>query len=306
MADLYRGYKDSVFCSLFYRYKKSHEYVLSLYKALTGDSSASEKDIEFVRLENSIFTGLHNDVAFKVGNKKIYLIEHQSTKNNNMPFRCLLYVAREYEKIVPEEVRYKNELVKLPKPEFYVFYNGESDYPLETELKLSDAFTNNEFGNLELKVKIININYSKSHELLTKCKILGEYADLVDTERRFRAEGKTGELAVRDCLNRGILKDFLTDNCKEVWGILDAEYNANLALKVAQDEAKAKGLAEGLAEGREEGRALGFKAGEITASRNIARNLLVECGLSKEVVEMSVGCTLEELNLNDDGTPKEP
>jgi len=37
--------------------------------------------------------GQINDVSFTVGDRLIVLIEHQSTINENMPLRLLMYVA---------------------------------------------------------------------------------------------------------------------------------------------------------------------------------------------------------------------
>lgn len=52
----------------------------------------------------------------------------------------LLYLAREYEKIFPSDVRYKNNLLMIPTPEFIVFYNGTDIAAPETELRLSNAY----------------------------------------------------------------------------------------------------------------------------------------------------------------------
>ena len=44
-------------------------------------------------------------------------------------------------------------------PEFYVFYNGTENYPVNKTLKLSDAFiTKPEHVPLELTVEVLNIN----------------------------------------------------------------------------------------------------------------------------------------------------
>ena len=53
---------------------------------------------------------------------------------------------------------YKTKLVKIRKPEFMVLYNGESKYSENSKLYLSDAFGVKENLNLELGVKVININ----------------------------------------------------------------------------------------------------------------------------------------------------
>ena len=57
-----------------------------------------------------------------------------------MPFRFLEYIARIYEKITNPKEKFERKLMKLPVPEFYVFYNGKEDFPSESEMKLSDAF----------------------------------------------------------------------------------------------------------------------------------------------------------------------
>ena len=54
--------------------------------------------------------------------------EYQSTVNPNMPLRCLLYAGRVYEELVDDDARYRTNLVKIPTPEFYVFYNGVKNF----------------------------------------------------------------------------------------------------------------------------------------------------------------------------------
>ena len=60
--------------------------------------------------------------------------------NANMPIRFLQYASRLYERIQNPRDRYLRRLKKIPSPEFYVFYNGEEDYPKSATLRLSDAF----------------------------------------------------------------------------------------------------------------------------------------------------------------------
>lgn len=124
---------------LFAKCPESKENFLSLYNALHGTSlNLSETKIEPLILEQIVYVGRYNDVSMLVNNRIIVLVEQQSTKNENMPFRFLEYVLRVYEKLIPLEKRYKHHLIKLPKPEFYVFYNGEEDYPAEKTLRLSE------------------------------------------------------------------------------------------------------------------------------------------------------------------------
>jgi len=125
-----RKYKDSVFVDLFYRDRDAKKNLLELHNALYGTCYTDPEQVRLIGLEDTLFQNLKNDVAFSVDDRKIVLSEHQSTVNPNMPLRDLMYIAREYEKIIPVKDRYKTSLVKIPVPQFVVFYNGSRDYLL--------------------------------------------------------------------------------------------------------------------------------------------------------------------------------
>ena len=171
--------------------------------------------------------------------------EHQSTINENMPLRNLLYVGRAYEQLVPVEDRYKKKQVKLPKPEFYTFYNGEEAWAKEEVLKLSDAYL--EQGGdvmLDLKVKMININPDQHHEILEKCPVLGEYSQFVEAVRAHQRTGEENALqnAVDECIRRGILSEYLRKKGSEAVNMLIAEYDYDMDIKVQREEAKEEGI----------------------------------------------------------------
>ena len=113
-----RNYKDSVFVDLFYTDQNAGENLLSLYNALYDDSLTDIHALKGVRLENVLYMPFANDIAFTVESKKIILGEHQSTLNRNMPLRCLLYVAREYEQLVPVRKRFRTNAAQIPTPYF--------------------------------------------------------------------------------------------------------------------------------------------------------------------------------------------
>ncbi|MCL2520082.1 MAG: Rpn family recombination-promoting nuclease/putative transposase [Spirochaetaceae bacterium] len=59
-----------------------------------------------------------NDISFEVDGKLVVLIEHQSTINDNMPIRLLLYIARLYEKMLGDSDNiYKVKRIPLPRPQ---------------------------------------------------------------------------------------------------------------------------------------------------------------------------------------------
>ncbi len=181
-----REYKDTVFVDLFGKDINAKHNFLLLYNALHGTNLSETTELKNIELEQVIYTSLRNDISFLIDNKLIVLAEHQSTINENMPLRFLEYVARLYEKTQDVKNRYSRKLIKIPTPEFFVFYNGEENYPIEKTLKLSDAFLDSEKENkLELIVKIFNINKDKNSPLLKKCKNLNEYSIFVEETRIF-------------------------------------------------------------------------------------------------------------------------
>jgi len=204
--------------------------------------------------------------------------------------------------------------VKIPTPEFYVFYNGKEEYPSETVLQLSDAFmTKEEERALELKVRVVNINKSKGNKLLQSCRALGEYSTFVEIVRRnIEADREKGfNNAIKECMREGVLKEYLKRKASEVINMLLAEYDYETDIAVQREEAgriafasgiaqgKSLGLAEGkslgLAEGKSlglaEGKSLGFTEGKLETARlmkqaNCEVAFIVQMtGLTREAVE---------------------
>lgn len=239
MAKENRKHKDSVFTDLFTYDETARKNVLELYNALFDTNYTDEEIIEMVTLEQVLFMNFKNDVAFIADKRRIVLSEHQSTVNPNLPLRQLMYIAREYEKIVPVKDRYKSNLITIPTPEFIVFYIGIQDYPVEEILKLSTAFAEkDEVPSLELTVRVININPDKHHEILEKCPILREYSEFVEITRKYKGDKKLLEKAVKECIEKGILADYLGRKSSEVVNVLFAEYSYETDMQVKQEEAR--------------------------------------------------------------------
>ena len=130
-----RIYKDSLFRDIF----NNKGRLRNLYYALTGES-ALESDIKLTTLRGTFFGDIKNDISFRVGDKHIVLLEHQSTINNNMPLRMLWYVTKLLQKEVNTLNIYRKTQIKLPTPMFYVFYNGAEPLPSKYKMRLSDSF----------------------------------------------------------------------------------------------------------------------------------------------------------------------
>ena len=177
--NLNKNYKDSVFSLLF----SDPDLLRELYCALESITLPADVPVTINTLQDVLFLDRINDISFEIGGKLVILIEHQSTINPNMALRLLMYIARIYEKIIGEKNIYVSWLVPIPRPEFYVLYNGVSPFPEEKILKLSDSFektgslglSEKEKAALELEVKVININQGKNERLVQKCKTLAGY-----------------------------------------------------------------------------------------------------------------------------------
>ncbi len=154
-------YKDTVFRMLF-REKKQ---LLGLYNAVSGRNYENPEKLDIVMLESAVYLGMRNDVAFII-DMRLYLFEHQSTVNKNMPLRFLQYVSAEYEKIIVSKNLHRRTLIKIPAPHFVVFYNGMEKCGERQELRLSAAYeVEEENPELELSCGFSGSDTSKERSV---------------------------------------------------------------------------------------------------------------------------------------------
>lgn len=250
-----RKYKNSVFVDLFYEDESAEENDIALYNALHDEPLPEGTKVEKIRVENVLYMNFQNDISFGVDGKVMVFGEHQSSINENMPLRSLMYVGRAYKKIVPVRERYKKKMRKLPQPEFYTFYNGKETWGKEKILRLSDAYLlQTDDPMLELTVKVININHKENHEILKKCSVLKEYSEFVEIVRKHKEIGEQEYFrkAIEDCIKRGILKEYLERKGSEVLNMLIAEYDYDLDIEVQREEAYEDGIETGTIRGMKE------------------------------------------------------
>jgi hypothetical protein len=276
-------FKDSVFSSLF----SKPELLRELYSALKGIDLPPDLPVTINTLQDAVFKGRINDISFEIGGKLVVLIEHQSTINPNMALRLLMYIGRVYEKITEDRNIYASKLISLPRPEFFVLYNGISPYPDEAILKLSDAFESTatiglpEKGanDFELVVKALNINQGRNREIAQRCKTLAGYSMFVGKVQEYERENMSREeaikRAVKYCIEHDILKEFLEENRTEVMNMLITEWNWDDALAVRYEE----GLEEGKKKGKEEGME---KSREEIARNALAKGLPLDSRCNRE------------------------
>ena len=248
-----REYKDRLFNFIFGR-EENKAWTLNLYNAVNGTSYSDTELISINTIREVLYLGMHNDVSFLIAGE-INLYEQQSSYNPNMPLRLLQYLGNLFEKYITERDlnKYGSTLISLPVPKLVVFYNGEKDQPDETVLRLSDAFPKGTEADVEVVVRMINVNQGRSPQLMESCQPLKEYAWLMQMIRENikvnQDNGVDKELTVMKAVDQAIeempkdylLKPFLDAHRAEVRGMLLTEYNEAEAMKLFEMDGVRKG-----------------------------------------------------------------
>ena len=217
-----RNYKDTVFRKLF----SDKENLLSLYNAINGTAYEDPEALEIVTLENAIYMGMKNDLAFII-DTGLFLYEHQSIYNPNLPLRDLFYISSEYQELVNDKSLYSSTLQKIPAPSFIVFYNGTQKKEDRWENYLSEAYENQDGEpNPELNEAV--------------------------------------ERAVSECIQEGILSEFLQKNKARVIAMSIFEYDKEKEEKKLREAEYEGGYDSGYNSGYE----TGIIDGEIKTARS--------------------------------------
>ena len=279
MSIFNRKYKDSVFTDLFGSDRDGKKNFLELYNALSGSNYKLE-EVSLVRkvIDQTLYKTFNNDVSWEINGKLIVLVEHQSTVNNNMPFRCLEYVTRIYEGIVPIKQRYAEKVFKIPNPDFYVVYVGNKEQSQEYELRLSDAFYEKDSSKLELVVKVKNCTNLNLLPIEGNCDILREYCrflEIVEKNYNRLRPRNSFKKAIEIAMEEGILIDYLDRKSREVINMLCAKYDYKMDITVKKQEA--------------------FEDGQQAKAEETAINLLkMKLGTNEQIAQAS-GLTREKV-----------
>ena len=84
---IHRKYKDRVFRIIFRDKKELPE----LYNVVNDSAYTNPDELTITTIEDVVYMGMKNDLAF-ILDMNLYLYEHQSTINPNIPLRPLLSV----------------------------------------------------------------------------------------------------------------------------------------------------------------------------------------------------------------------
>ena len=272
-----RNYKSSIFTMLF----SDKRELLGLYNAVSGKDYKDPGLLEVNTLENAIYMAIKNDLSFVI-DSQLSLYEHQSTYSPNLPLRMLLYLADLYADMTKNENLYGKKKVKIPPPQFIIFYNGVERQPDRRILRLSDLYeVEEEEHKLELEAVMLNVNAGHNRELLQSCKTLADYAEYTACIRKYAEEMDTEdavECAIAECIQEGILEEFLRKNRAEAKRMSIYEYDQARHIRQEREDAWEEGWSEGRDEGRQE------------EKRSVAARL-AEMGMAAEQIAQAVGET---------------
>ena len=290
-----RMYKASMFVDLF----SEPEKLIELYNAIEGTDYPPDTKVEIATLGDALFMDRINDLAFVLGGKLVVLVEHQSTLNENMPLRFLIYLGRVYEKIIDSGMLYHRSLVKIPAPDFIVLYNGGSDLPERSPLRLSDAFESApELGGrfpLELEAAVYNVNKGHNSALVRRSETLDGYVTFIDKVRGHIASGlePTEALtkAIQECIDNGVLVSYLERNGSEVLNMLTQEWDWDKALDTR------------FMEGVQKGEKKGEKKGADLKEREMLHRML-SGGMKPEDIARIMGFPLEKITSLQETKPR--
>ena len=287
-------HKDRLFCTIYGR-EKYKKYALELYNAINGTNYNKLSELEIITLEDAVYLKMKNDVAYLISDT-IAVYEHQSSVNQNMPIRGFMYFGELYSKILKRNKAgiYNSKLIKIPTPQYIVFYNGTKDYPECSKLRLSDAFINPTDNNeFEFTATIYNINLGKNKELLDSCKSLRDYSYFVEKVRRNCQKlppEKAVDEAVKDCIKKDILKEVLSEERSAVMLEMLTTFDEKVYLEGIREEGREEGREIGLAEGLKNGREKGREEGRAEIVINAFKS-----GNSPEQIAMFTGIPLSEV-----------
>ena len=232
-----RDFKSRMFAMIFSDKKE----LLKLYNAVANRNYEDPELLEINTLENAFYMSMKNDLSFII-DSRLSLYEHQSTYNPNMPLRFLLYLSELYSGMVAGKNIYGRTRIPLPPPRFIVFYNGTEERPDREIMRLSDSYTiQGEEVWLELRADVLNVNLGHNKELLNACQTLHDYAEYVHRMRKYAKTMSIGDAvdrAIEECIQDGILKEFLEQNRAEAKAMSIFEYNQEEHIRMEREEAK--------------------------------------------------------------------
>ena len=230
---------DHLFIAIFGKdTERSKRWRLELYNALNNTNYTDPNELELNTLENVIYIKMHNDVSFLI-DSQMTLYEHQRTTNPNMPLRGFFYFSQLYQKYIDSkhELIGTSTIIRIPNPNYIVFYNGDTERDEDYELKLSDAFMHEDkSGRFEWTARVLNVNKDYNLSLQKKCKPLYDYIRFVNRINENKNKGMSIEESVDEAVDwaceLNLLEGYIREQKAEVRMNLLTEYDEEAYVRI--------------------------------------------------------------------------
>ena len=134
-----------------------------------------------------------------------------------------------------------------------MFYNGEENQPERSVLRLSDLYEGQ--GDIEITATMLDINEGRNREIMGRCKALRDNARLIGLIREYNKQMDLHDAidtAVDQCIEEGVLAEFLSSHRAEVKGMVLTEYDEKKTMEQFKKEWYEDGRKMGLADGRKD------------------------------------------------------
>ena len=122
--------------------------------------------------------------------------------------------------------------MRIPAPEFIIFYNGKDEMPERQLLKLSDMYSVKE----------------EKPKLKEACRTLRDYAIYTDKIRAYTEKMELAEAvdrAINECIEEDILRDFLMEHKAEARAMSIFEYDQERHMQQEREAGIEKGRRQG-------------------------------------------------------------
>ncbi len=259
-----RNHKDRLFVRIFSDLEHK-DWIISLVNALSGSHYTEDELVEVNTIEEILYIKMKNDVSYLIDHQ-LFLVEHQSSYNPNMPLRGLIYFGQLYDSYIQQHHLsvYSTRRIKVPRPQFFVMYNGPREVSDVSKLRLSDSFDDTGSQTtpdieFEWTATMYNINRGHNENLLDACIPLSQYSQFVGMIHENRRAGMSLDaalaLAVDYAIDRNFLDGLFLKLKGDIMSILFKEYTDEEANALFYNDGHDVGYDEGYADGAAEQRA---------------------------------------------------
>ena len=131
-----------------------------------------------------------------------------------------------------------------------IFYNGSQEQPDRKILRLSDAYcVKEEYPALELTAVMLNINRGHNEKLKGMCKSLKDYSEYTARVREYaqvKPVEEAVEQAISECIQEGIMAEFLKQNRAEAKQVSIYEYDEEKHMRQEREASLEEGMEIGI------------------------------------------------------------